>query len=140
VRFGSIAVRSSNPTDTDPWGWRCGFYPDSGPRECTSGTAITFDQARLDVESLAGLSRQSHRGRLRRIPEAPRLDSLEIRDVGFRIQAAHATSERPVQMLLRRSDRHQGHEPLRPCRPHGSRMKFVDPNLFIECTIASGWL
>ena len=27
VRVGSIAVRSGNPADTDPWGWSCGFYP-----------------------------------------------------------------------------------------------------------------
>jgi hypothetical protein len=46
VRVGSIAMRSGNPADTDPWGWRCGFYPGSYPKECTSGTAATFDQAR----------------------------------------------------------------------------------------------
>jgi hypothetical protein len=25
VRVGSIAIRSGNPADTDPWGWSCGF-------------------------------------------------------------------------------------------------------------------
>jgi hypothetical protein len=30
--------------------WRCGFYPGSHPRECTSGTAVNFDQARDDFE------------------------------------------------------------------------------------------
>jgi hypothetical protein len=48
VRVGSIAVRSGNPTDTDSWGWRCGFYPGSHPRDCTSGTAATFGQARAE--------------------------------------------------------------------------------------------
>jgi hypothetical protein len=43
-------MRSGNPADTDPCGWRCGFYPGSYPRECTSGTAATFDQARIDFE------------------------------------------------------------------------------------------
>ena len=35
---------------TDPWQWRCGFYPGSEPGDCTSGTAATFDQARADFE------------------------------------------------------------------------------------------
>jgi hypothetical protein len=30
VRVGTIALRSGNPADTDPWGWSCGFYPGSG--------------------------------------------------------------------------------------------------------------
>jgi hypothetical protein len=50
VRVGTIAIRSGNPTDTDPWGWNCGFYPGSHPTECASGTAVTFDQARADFE------------------------------------------------------------------------------------------
>ena len=36
VRVGTIAMRSGNPTDTYSWGWRCGFYPGSHPRECTA--------------------------------------------------------------------------------------------------------
>jgi hypothetical protein len=51
VRVGSIAIRSGNPTDTDPWGWSCGFYPGSHPREHQSGTAATFEQARADFEA-----------------------------------------------------------------------------------------
>jgi hypothetical protein len=52
VRVGTIAMRSGNPADTDPWGWRCGFYPGSHPpREHHSGTAATFDQARADFEA-----------------------------------------------------------------------------------------
>jgi hypothetical protein len=50
VRVGSIAMRSGNPADTDPWQWRCGFYPGSEPGDCTSGTAASFDQARRDFE------------------------------------------------------------------------------------------
>jgi hypothetical protein len=45
VRVGSIVIRSGNPADTDPWGWSCGFYPGSHPREHQSGTAATFDLA-----------------------------------------------------------------------------------------------
>jgi hypothetical protein len=51
VRVGTIAIRSRNPADTDPWAWSCGFYPGSHPRECTSGTAASFDEARLAFES-----------------------------------------------------------------------------------------
>ena len=51
VRVGSIALRSGNPAATDPWGWSCGFYPGSHPREHQSGTAATFDQARADFEA-----------------------------------------------------------------------------------------
>ena len=49
--MGSIALRSGNPADTDPWGWSCGFYPGSHPREHQSGTAATFDQARDTFEA-----------------------------------------------------------------------------------------
>jgi hypothetical protein len=50
VRVGTIARRVGNPHDTDPWEWNCGFYPGSHPREHTSDTAATFDQARADFE------------------------------------------------------------------------------------------
>ncbi len=46
VLVGSIGRRSGNPTESDPWQWRCGFYPGSRPGECTSGTAVTFESAR----------------------------------------------------------------------------------------------
>jgi len=39
------------PPAEDPWGWFCGFYLGSHPRECTDGTAATFDQARADFEA-----------------------------------------------------------------------------------------
>jgi len=51
VRVGAIARRVGNPFDTDPWEWSCGFYPGSHPRECTSDTSETFDQARADFEA-----------------------------------------------------------------------------------------
>jgi hypothetical protein len=47
VHVGTIAARSGNPSDTDRWGWRCGFYPGY----CTSGTAATLGQARADFEA-----------------------------------------------------------------------------------------
>jgi hypothetical protein len=51
VRVGTIALRTGMPHHEDPWGWACGFYPGSHPRECTDGTAATFDQARADFEA-----------------------------------------------------------------------------------------
>lgn len=46
VHVGGIGLRSGNPAESDPWQWRCGFYPGSRPGECTSGTAPTFESAR----------------------------------------------------------------------------------------------
>jgi hypothetical protein len=51
VRVGTIVIRSGNPAGTDPWVWSFGFYPGSHPREYTSGTAATFDQARAAFEA-----------------------------------------------------------------------------------------
>ena len=51
VHAGTIAIRSGNPHDEDPWEWHCGFYPGSHPGEHQSGTAATFDQARSDFEA-----------------------------------------------------------------------------------------
>jgi hypothetical protein len=50
VHAGTIAIRTGNPHDEDPWEWHCGFYPGSHPGKCTSGTAATFDEARADFE------------------------------------------------------------------------------------------
>jgi hypothetical protein len=33
------------------WQWRCGFYPESGPGECTVGTAASFEAARSAFEA-----------------------------------------------------------------------------------------
>jgi hypothetical protein len=46
VRVGTIAIRSGNPFATDPWQWRCAFYPGSLPGDCTSGTAASYGEAR----------------------------------------------------------------------------------------------
>jgi hypothetical protein len=51
VHVGTIAVGSGIPHDQPQWGWRCGFYPGSLPGECTTGTAVTFAQARAAFES-----------------------------------------------------------------------------------------
>jgi hypothetical protein len=51
VKVGSIAIRSGNPDGTDLWKWHCGFYPGSNPGECTTGTAATFDTARIAFEA-----------------------------------------------------------------------------------------
>src|SRR5258706_4065491 len=48
VRVGVIAIRTGMPPGEDPWGWVCGFYPGSHPREFIDGTAATFDRARAD--------------------------------------------------------------------------------------------
>jgi hypothetical protein len=50
VHVGTIAKRSGNPHDTDPWEWACGFYPGSHPGEHENGTAATLDEARADFE------------------------------------------------------------------------------------------
>jgi hypothetical protein len=46
VLAGTIAIRSGNPHDEDPWEWHCGFHPG----EHQGGTAATFDEARADFE------------------------------------------------------------------------------------------
>jgi hypothetical protein len=50
IHAGTIQIRSGIPFDEDSWGWSCGFYPGSHPREHEDGTAATFDQARADFE------------------------------------------------------------------------------------------
>jgi hypothetical protein len=52
VHVGTIAKQVGIPPGQDhPWGWLCGFYPGSHPRDHTSGTAETFDQARERFEA-----------------------------------------------------------------------------------------
>ena len=51
VHAGTIAIRSGNPHDTNPWEWRCGFYPGCHPGEHTNGTAEKFEAARADFEA-----------------------------------------------------------------------------------------
>ena len=57
VRVGTIALRTGMPPGEDPWGWSCGFYPGSHPREYTDGTAANF--ARI------GVMRALNRGHVR---------------------------------------------------------------------------
>jgi hypothetical protein len=64
VHAGTIAIRTGNPRDEDPWEWHCGFYPGSHPGEQQNGTAATFDEARVDFERAWGCF---CRGELRRI-------------------------------------------------------------------------
>ena len=47
VCVGTIARRAGVPIDADKWGWNCGFYPGTDPVEGASGTATTFDEARV---------------------------------------------------------------------------------------------
>jgi hypothetical protein len=51
VHAGTLAIRTGNPHDTEPWEWRCGFYPGSRPGECSSGTSASFEEARADFET-----------------------------------------------------------------------------------------
>jgi len=50
VRVGTVALRTAAPHEEEPRGRACGFYPGCHPRECTDGTAASFDQARADFE------------------------------------------------------------------------------------------
>jgi hypothetical protein len=63
VRAGWIGERAGVPYDEDGWGWACGFYPGSEPRECTSGAAATFKENRRKIQALARLrcARRSNR-------------------------------------------------------------------------------
>ncbi|WP_156438127.1 hypothetical protein [Bradyrhizobium valentinum] len=49
VMAGSI-VKESGLAGSEHWVWRCGFYPGSNPGERRSGTAATFEEARLQFE------------------------------------------------------------------------------------------
>jgi len=61
IHAGTIAIRTGNPHDEDPWEWSCGFYPGSQPGEQQNGTAATFDEARADRYALAELARAALR-------------------------------------------------------------------------------
>ncbi|WP_315768179.1 hypothetical protein [Bradyrhizobium sp. SZCCHNR2012] len=50
VEAGAIALRTGNPAGTSPWQWFCGFYPGCHPGEQKTGTAETFDEARVAFE------------------------------------------------------------------------------------------
>jgi hypothetical protein len=75
VRVGTIALRTGMPPGEDPWGWACGFYPGSHPRECTDGAAATFAKARADFAAAwrVFLSKP-HRGRFSGLARSAGLD------------------------------------------------------------------
>ena len=103
VQAGTIAMRTGNPHDTEPWEWICGFYPGSRPGEIQSGTSATFEDARAEFANawkifFANRTEVDFQAwRYQRDSTA-----LEIRDVGSRFQTADATGKRPIKMLLRR--------------------------------------
>jgi hypothetical protein len=51
VHVGTIGERAGVPVDVDQWEWRCGFYPGLHRGEGASGTAATFEDARVDFEA-----------------------------------------------------------------------------------------
>jgi hypothetical protein len=51
VHAGTIVRSIGNPNAVPRWQWRCGFYPGSGPGECTVGTAASFEAARSAFEA-----------------------------------------------------------------------------------------
>ena len=48
--MGVIRIHQGVPVHANPWGWFCGFYPGSYPKENTSGNAATFEEARAAFE------------------------------------------------------------------------------------------
>ena len=64
VRVGGISRRSGVPDWVDPWAWSCGFTPGCGPGETISGTAATFDLAKVEFEKawkrLASIKSEDH--------------------------------------------------------------------------------
>jgi hypothetical protein len=47
IHVGTIAKSVGTPNAAPQWTWHCGFYPGSNPEEHRSGTAPTFEQARV---------------------------------------------------------------------------------------------
>jgi hypothetical protein len=134
VRVGTIATRSGNPTDTDPWGWTCGFYPDSHPREYTFGTAATFDQARADFAAAWRIFPSNR-------TEGDFQEWREQRDRTARKYAMWEAGERlPSQRpnsIIRCTccesfDSHRLDESLIHVPHLSAAMKFVEPNPFTD--------
>jgi hypothetical protein len=51
VCVGTIGPRAGVPNGVDQWEWDCGFYPGTDPGEGSSGTAATFEAARIGFEA-----------------------------------------------------------------------------------------
>ena len=47
---GHIGLRAGEPPHAPQWGWSCGFYPSCDPAQHSSGTAETFEAARVTFE------------------------------------------------------------------------------------------
>lgn len=52
VNAGTLAKRTGNPNDPDPWEWRCGLLSWIPPCECRGGTAARLDEARAGFEKV----------------------------------------------------------------------------------------
>src|SRR6266851_1671071 len=76
VHIGTIAMRTGAPHDEDPWGWNCGFYPGSHPRECTDGQVRS--SPRRFRSCLASVSVKAHKGRFSEVARSAGLDGREI--------------------------------------------------------------
>lgn len=88
VHAGTLAIRTGNPHDNEPWEWRCGFYPGSHPSECSSGTSASFEgSARRIRRRVAGVPVEVDRGRLSGLARPARLDRAEVRTMGRRQEA-----------------------------------------------------
>jgi hypothetical protein len=103
VRVGTIAIRTGIPPHEDPWGWNRGFYPGSHPRECTDGTAETFDQARADFEAAWRVSVEPNRSRFSGVARRAGLDRAQICDVASRRATAVAETKLAHEMPVRRN-------------------------------------
>lgn len=64
---------------SDPWQWRCGFYPEPDSGECTSGTAASFESARAAFTGgVGGVLVQADGSRLEGLVARAGLDSMVV--------------------------------------------------------------
>jgi hypothetical protein len=65
VRVGLIAERSRILRSSDPWAWRCGFYPGRAPGDDRSGTARQLRGSTFGIRiGMAGISTDAEGRRL----------------------------------------------------------------------------
>src|ERR1700732_4929233 len=82
LHVGTITERAGNPHDTEPWEWRCGFYPGSLPGECTSGPARQLRQgARLLRSGMAGVPVEPDRRRFSGVARSGSVDPRKVSPV-----------------------------------------------------------
>ena len=77
VHAGTIAECVGNPGAAPKWQWRCGFYPESRPGECTNGTAGTFEEARAAFEA-AWVPGEAHQHGLPSLARSASMDRGEV--------------------------------------------------------------